>query len=225
MQPAEIRAKIEEISDELPKLPAVVTKLLRIIDNDDVSASQVVRLLEPDPSFTTRILRVANSSYYGFAQSIHDLKRAVPLIGLDMVRSLALSMGILKGFASGISSTGFCLDDLWLHSLMVGNGCNSLARKLGFRSEHIFITGFLHDIGKLVLDRFFEAEFRACRDEALKRGVTVHEMEREIVGTDHGEIGAILLEKMAVSRHHCGAGPLSPCADAPPRRRAKGIWL
>ena len=118
-----------------------------------------------------------------------------PLIGLDMIRSLALSLGVLKGFSSGVSQTGFSLDNLWMHSLAVGNGCNDLARKLGRKSEHLFITGFLHDIGKLVLDRFMPDEFKACLEASAAKGLPMCELEREAVGMDHGEIGAILLEK------------------------------
>ena len=195
MQANEIRARIEEVCDDLPKLPAVVTELLAIIDDENGTPEQVVKVLEPDPALTTRILRVANSAYYGFSQSIHELRRAVPLIGLDMVRSLALSLGVVGGLSAGGGQTDCYLDGLWLHSLTVGNGCNALARKLGFRSEHIFITAFLHDIGKLVLNRTFPDEFKACLDESGRRGMAVFELEREIMGMDHGEIGAILLEK------------------------------
>jgi HD-like signal output (HDOD) protein len=123
---------------------------------------------------------VANSAYYGFSQTISEIKRAVPLIGLDMIRSLALSLGVLDGFAAEKSQTGYDRDQLWLHSLAVGNGVNSLARRMHLKAEHLFITAFLHDIGKLVLDKFFPGDFKHCLTKAAEQGVPTHVVEKGI---------------------------------------------
>ena len=181
MDREEIQEKMEEISDDLPKLPDVVAKLLQIIDDPNVNPNQIVEVLESDPALTTRILRVANSAYYGFSQTIFEIKRAVPLIGLDMIRSLALSLGVLDGFAAEKSQTGFDRNQLWLHCLAVGNGVNALARQLNLKADHLFITAFLHDIGKLVLDKFFPREFKTCLEKAAERGAPTHELEQELI--------------------------------------------
>jgi putative nucleotidyltransferase with HDIG domain len=129
-----------------------------------------------------------------------------------MIRSLALSLGVLDGFSSEKSTTGFDRDQLWLHCLAVGAGANNLVRSLNVQAGHIFITAFLHDIGKLVLDKFFPEEFKSCMEAAETRGIPGYEAEKEIIGMDHGEVGALLLEKWQfpdviiepVRQHHAG---------------------
>ena len=195
MDLTELTSRIKEVSQEFPRLPAAITRLLGILEQDQAGPEQIVEAIQADPGLTTKILRVANSAYYGFPSAIADLNRAVPLIGLDMVRSLALSVAALEGLTASRANTSLDREALWLHCLGVGSLMTEMARGLGYRAQHLFILGFLHDIGKLVLDKFFADQFQPCLDLALAQDLPLWKAEQRLLGQDHGFFGAALLSK------------------------------
>jgi len=213
METDQLRRKIYSKVDELPTLPVVVPKLLSLTDNEKSSASDITEVISRDPALTSKILKVANSAYYGFPQEITDVKRAVALLGFNIVRSLALSIGVMRSMPSGKKSPYFSEEDLWLHSLAVATLMSELGDKFGKGDdyEHSFVIGLLHDIGKIVLDQFFSDLFHKTLEETHDLGKqAAHVAERKIIGFDHGEIGAMLLERWkfpgvisnAIAVHH-----------------------
>ncbi len=193
-----LRTKIYARIDELPTLPHVVPRLLALIESDRSNASEIASAISHDPALTSMILRVANSAYYGFSKEIASLEKAVPLLGFRMVQSLAVSLGLLRTFPSTPATKGFSMEALWIHSVAVGTMMRELGRKCGNRrnSEHRFTIGLLHDIGKLVFDQFFHDRFEQILQDAGNRpDPCVHELERERLGLDHGEAGALLLAR------------------------------
>lgn len=130
-----------------------------------------------------------------------------------MVKSLALSMGVFQTIPSSGEGNHFSQKGLWVHSLAVATVMTELDKGFGKRdgSEHIFVTGLLHDIGKIVLDHFFSDLFQKVLDELHDaEDEEFYEVERRVIGYDHGEIGGILLERWkfpevicnAVAMHH-----------------------
>jgi len=198
MEKNELRVKIYSKIDELPTLPAVVPKLLSLMESTTSDASDVTDAISRDPALTSKILKVANSAYYGFPQSIKDLERAVALLGFNMVRSLALSTGILRSLPAGKKSSYFSQKDLWLHSVAVATVIKELGKRFGQGGDHEyrFIVGLLHDIGMVVLDQFFNELFEQALVEAHEQEKTeLYLAERKVIGFDHGEVGAMLLSR------------------------------
>ena len=198
MEKTELQAKIYSKIDELPTIPAVLPKLLYLMESSGTNASDLADVISHDPAMTSKILKVANSAYYGFQQKISDLERAVPLLGFNMVKSLALSIGVISSLPSGGKNPYFSREGLWIHSLAVATLMQELGRRLskGDRSEYIFVIGLLHDIGKVVLDQFFNELFRQALEEVEKLGNSkLHIAERRVIGVDHGEVGAMLLTR------------------------------
>ena len=197
MEKEALRKKIFSKIDELPTLPEVLPRLLDLMESEKSDASDVAQAISHDPALTSKVLKVANSAYYGFSQEICSLDRAVPLLGLNMVRSLALSIGVMSSLPGGDrNAPHLSHENLWIHSLAVATAVQELAKRTGESNEHLFVMGLLHDMGEIVLDQFFNQEFGLAL-EAVKNGkdVSLYMAERNIIGMDHGEIGNMVLRR------------------------------
>jgi putative nucleotidyltransferase with HDIG domain len=213
MEKDELRAKIYSKIDEIPTLPVVIPKLLTLMESDKTDAADIADAISRDPALSSKILKVANSAYYGFSKGISSLEKAVPLLGFNMVQSLALSIGVLRSLPSGKKSTHFSQQDLWIHSLAVATVMKELGKKYGKGDdrEYLFIIGLLHDIGKIVLDQYFGELFHRAIEEFHDLGnIELHQAETREIGVDHGEVGAMLLTRWkfpdkisnAIAVHH-----------------------
>jgi len=190
--------KIYSKIDEIPTLPAVVPKLLSVIESDRANVSDIAGVISTDPALASKILKVANSAYYGFSQEVLSLKLAMPLLGHNMVKSLALSIGVIHSLPSGRRSPNFSDKGLWVHSLAVATVMQELGKRFikGGNAEHFFIIGLLHDIGKVVLNQYFSELFQEALEEVHNEGIAgLHIAESRLIGFDHGEIGAMLLTR------------------------------
>jgi len=204
--PDEIRVKIYAAIDELPTLPVVVPKLLGLMESDTSSAADIAGALSFDPPLSAKILKVANSAYYGFSRQITDLKTAVALLGFRMVRSLAISLGIIQTLPAGKKTSLFSPRGLWVHSVATGALVRELCARFGRRHEgdQLFTVGILHDVGKLVLNLFFHDPYeQALAEVRLRNRPELHDVEREMLGLDHGEVGALLLERWRLPEAVC----------------------
>ncbi|MGD9124669.1 MAG: HDOD domain-containing protein [Desulfarculaceae bacterium] len=198
MDKKELRKKIYAKIDELPTLPVVVARLLALIEDEKSEVSALTEVISRDPALTSKVLKVANSAYYGFSQEISSLDRAVALLGLNMVKSLALSIGVVQNLPQPKDTPLLSRQGLWLHSLAVATAITELSRRFGAgkEDEYLFVVGLLHDVGKIVLLHFFAEPYK----EALERVNTQDEAslylaERQAMGFDHGEVGAMLLSR------------------------------
>ena len=198
MEKDEVLKKIYSKIDEIPTLPAVIPKLLSVMESDRTNASDIAKTISNDPALSSKILKVANSAYYGFSQEIFNLKLAMPLLGHNMVKSLALSIGVIQSLPSGRRSPNFSDEGLWVHSLAVATLMQELGKRFrkGGKAEHLFIIGLLHDIGKIVLNQYFGELFQEALEEVHNEGIAgLHIAESRLIGFDHGKIGAMLLTR------------------------------
>jgi len=214
MEKEDVRRKIYAKVDEIPTLPAVIPRLLSLMEDERSDAARIAALISTDPALTSKILKVSNSAYYGFSREISSLGLAVSLLGIKMVKSLALSIGVIRCLPSEGGVGDFSAEGLWRHSAAVA----ALMQVMGERrrrgeggGESLFVLGLLHDIGKVVLDQYFGDLFRKALEKARQRGsASLYLAEREAIGLDHGEVGEILLRRWkfperisgAVGRHH-----------------------
>ncbi len=169
----------------LPTLPNVINKLNSLSDNEKSSVQEMARIVSSDQVLSARILRLANSPSYGFYR-VSTISNAMILLGVNVVKSLALSSSIFAIMEK--DSIG-----LWEHSLGVGAAANLIANKLGLpECEEIATAGLLHDIGKVIITiKCSEAE-KDILKLAHERQIYILEAEREIIDTDHAEIGGWL---------------------------------
>ncbi len=178
----------------LISLPEIYLRLQRTIEDPVHTREQVAEILAHDPALSARVLRIANSSYYGFSRSIATVDEAVGIIGELDLRNLAL-VASLVGSMAALGRSGVDIDRFWSHSLRTAILARLVARAAGgCNPETLFLAGMLHDLGVLVI-------YQQDPELALAIGRQIDEhhqlrdqAEREVLGFDHAEVGALLVE-------------------------------
>lgn len=187
----------------LPTLPTVVTQLIAMVGDPASSARQIAQLVSADQALTAKILKVANSSFYGFAREIATVQLAIVVLGIEMVKNIGLSVTVLKRFASGREHRLFDRQQFWEHAIGCGVAVRMLARKYGDRraADEAFVAGVLHDIGKLILVEYFYDDFSEALELAESQGIAIADAEAQVIGVTHAEIGGWLAEKWNLPKH------------------------
>ena len=194
---------------ELPPLPEVVTELLEYVRGENVDAQQVIRQIARDQALTARVLRVANSSFYGLQSRVATLQEAVIVLGLRTVATLVTAAGVLNTFAGGAAQRTE-QRAFWVHGFGAGLCARALARHSGSDPERAFTAALLHDLGRLALATKHAELFGRVTAYRLERDCHLLQAEREVLGFDHAQVGAALAQrwnfapeiKVAVEFHH-----------------------
>lgn len=195
----------------LPTLPAVVTQLIGLIDNPKTSARNVAQLISADQALTAKILKLANSAFYGFPREIATVDLAVVVLGFETVKSLGLSVSVLERFSGGGDNGHFDRQKFWEHSIACGVAAKLLAEKLRYRvSGEAFAAGILHDIGKLILSQYFPADFKQIIEMVEAKDLYIGKAEEEVLGVTHADVCAWLAQRWnlpnqledAIKYHH-----------------------
>lgn len=192
------RALVENVL-QLISLPEIYLRLQQTIDDPEHSREQIAEIIAYDPSLSARVLRIANSSYYSFAREIETVSSAVGIIGELDLRNLVLATTVV-GSMSALKYRGINIDEFWLHSLRCGITARLIAKKTGGpESEILFLAGMLHDIGILVIYQQDEVLADAVKRQIEEQHQLRDQAERELMGFDHAEVGALLIEAWGLS--------------------------
>jgi putative nucleotidyltransferase with HDIG domain len=198
MDPKEQEEAINKILGKikaLPTLSIVVAKVIQVVSNPLTSASDLSRIITVDQALTAKVLRLANSAFYGFPFRIKNITQAVSILGFDTIRNLALTVSVYKVF-TGEHDSDFSHQDFWKHCVGVAICASLLAKKIKYRSpEGAFTAGLLHDIGKNFFEQFMHKEYREVMKLAKDRNISVFEAEMEIMHIDHTIVGKLMAEK------------------------------
>ncbi len=206
----EIILSVTELIDQLPALPLVVQRILNLLGREDSSSRQIADAISLDPALAARVLRLVNSALFALADPVTTVQHAVRLLGFAEIRNLTMGLKIMEtsfGQAEGILDRS----KFWEHSLACGICAKHLA--IGFQeidSEEAFLGGLLHDIGKLVLDSYFQEAWAEAMDRSMDSQSLPLDMERKVVGLPHTTIGRMLarhwkipeLHQAAIEHHH-----------------------
>lgn len=200
---------IAKIGD-LPSLPTVAARINAEIENEALTAKILGTMLSEDPSLAARMLRLANSAFYGMPRQIASIERAVMILGFDTVKNLALSVSIFSFFKQG-GSPSIDVSGLWNHSLGTAVCARTLVARTNVKlAEQAFLLGIVHDIGKTILiSQCLSDMERVCR-MVREDKATQEEAELQVFGFSHQAIGAFLLKEwkfpetivLGVKRHH-----------------------
>lgn len=184
----ERRSELKKIimdTKTLPTLPGVINKLNALSNDDKSSVQEMARIVSADQVLSARILRLANSPSYGFYR-VSTISNAMILLGVNVVKSLALSSSIFEIMEK--NSVG-----LWEHSLGTATAAGIIARKLVLPEvEEITTAGLLHDIGKVIIGLKCAEQMPEIRRRIKLDQMYTSEAEREVLDTDHAEVGGWL---------------------------------
>ena len=208
--------EVDEILKQAPEavmLPTTATAILQKSSQPDSSAVEIAGLLKSDQALSARVLKVANSAFYGLPRQIASIDNAVVLLGQKTIRNLVLTATMSGMGARGVAGYGIPRGGLFNHAIVVAQSAQALSTQTNRAvPAEAYTAGLLHDIGKVVLGEHVENRVGAIIDIAESEGCSFAEAERRLLGINHAEVGAVLAEKWglpdflvgAIRSHHAG---------------------
>jgi len=194
---------------ELPVLPEVYQALTKALGEEEVDIQEIGSIVEQDIGIAAKILQLVNSSFFGYCRDFTDLRDATAYLGVNTIRDLVLTFAMFRQFEGSAVPAGFSIARVQSHSLLTSR----IARRLLSEkkvAEQAFLAAMLHDVGKLILMTCFAEPFETIIKSGAGSKRPFHEVEEEVIGVSHAEIGAYLLALWgmpypvveAVAHHH-----------------------
>jgi len=205
---------LEEVVEKTPDLPALPAATLAVMRESQAATStahSVARYLSQDQALTARVLRLANSAFYGMQRRIASPDEAVIILGMRAVRNLAMIASTYHWMDKPLRGYALEPHEFWEHSLSVAVASQVLAQNVSPGSSDLaFTCGLLHDLGKVALSAWLENRAVTLSSVAAKLDLTTDQAERRVLGFDHQEVGGRLAEKWnlpkvivdAITFHH-----------------------
>jgi HD-like signal output (HDOD) protein len=190
MTPKQLASEVENLFS----LPELYFKIKKVIDHPASTVNDVADVVVQDPNMSARILRIVNSSFFGFATEIESIPRAINIMGMSQLHDLALTISATKAF-KGINSSLINMKDFWLHSIYCAAIAKLIARKCNVvDSERLFVSGILHDIGHLVIYTKLPSQTAKLLETAKQQQIPLAQLEKSTFGFDYAEVGGELLK-------------------------------
>jgi putative nucleotidyltransferase with HDIG domain len=217
---------------ELPTLPATIMKIMELVENESSTSDDLARVISKDPPISSLILKLVNSAFYGHLRQISSINHAIVILGYTTVRTMALGVSI---FSSSSTRKGKAFDRnrFWVHSIGVATITRRIATytpaRDGLDMESVFLSGLLHDIGKIIFDTYFNKEYAEVAETAVNKRQWIGDVEMSTFGLTHTEAGYYLAQKWqfpptviaAINLHH----DPSKCATESERAMASMVNL
>ncbi len=194
-----LKKKILASIDELPPMPQVVEKAKKVMAQKTSGIKELTRVIETDQAIASRMIKLANSAFYGLSGKITTVMKANTMLGQQTLREVITTAGYSKLMDQTLDGYGYASGDLWRHSIAVGLGARIIAEIKKFDdTDAAYLAGLMHDSGKIVLDPFIlerKAQFSSfLEDESL----TFLKAERHLLGFDHAHIASAICNKWNV---------------------------
>jgi HD-like signal output (HDOD) protein len=195
---------INNITD-LPTLPTVAIQINQEIKNDNLTAKSLGEIVHNDPALTSRVLRLANSAYYGLVSRIDTLDRAITVLGINTLKNLALTISVFKVFHDN-KHQNIDMEALWHHCL----GCAVASKAIVAHTdpalaEQAFLSGIIHDIGKIAIAHAMPDKMAEIIDNLQNTDSTESEIENKVLGFTHQNVGSLLADKWKFPIQYCKA--------------------
>jgi len=176
-------------------MPSTATKLLKLLDDPDVSFSQLEEIIRYDPGLTANILKLTNSAYFGIPLKVSSVKQGMTMLGWKRLIQLVMTLCMSSLMKKPVPGYDLPQGELWRHSIAVSIAAENIVKTLKIPdAEDVFTAALLHDVGKLVLGSFVKKDLEFIEDMVAK-GLTFDVAEHIILGTDHAEVGSHILKQ------------------------------
>lgn len=187
---AELKKKVDNIMQGATT-PDVFRRVMAVAEDENASVNDLKAIIEHDPVIVTKVLSMANGAYFWFPRKINSVSQAILVLGFNMVKTLAVSTSIFSGLSS---SDLEAVNTLWSHSFIVGVASGLIAKEsMAVDSDSAFITGLLHDIGRVVLFQLYGEEYLKVSGDT-REGLL--QREEKVFGAAHPEVGGWLAKKI-----------------------------
>lgn len=200
---------------DLLSLPEIAVQVNAMVEDPRYSATDIGDLINQDPSLTTRLLRIANSPFFGLSTRVATVSRAVAVVGSKQLRDLVIATSAMRTFR-GIPNPLITLEDFWYHSLYCAIAARALAQRRRLpHHDSLFTAGLLHDIGQLIIFNRLPEQAREVLRLSMEdpHAMDMYQAEHEVLGFDHAQVGGLLLRhwrlpallEECVTHHHTPA--------------------
>jgi len=203
-------SRIEEIiniANHIPPFPKIAMQVMKMLEDPKVQPKDLADVIQYDSAITANLLRTCNASYFGLPRKVSSLDEALVLLGQDALKDILIASSSAR-FYKGGAGEGYQLEqgDLWKHSVAVAIMSKAISRHFqGVEPGTAFTAGLLHDIGKRFLSSFVASDFKKIMDRTYIDGLSFMAAEREILGMDHAELGALIMGKWDFSEEMIAA--------------------
>lgn len=189
-----LKAKIYARAESLPPLPDVARQLILMTADQNTGFARIVEKVKTDQSIAGKILKIVNSPFYGLRSEIYSIERAAVFIGLSAIKNIAISLSTSDYFRKNFTLYGKTGKELWNHSFLTAVLCEEMGKLSGenFNSEILYLTGLMHDFGKIVLVDFIVKQVNSTDDE------------KQQTGFDHTEVAEFILKRWNISKNIIG---------------------
>jgi HD-like signal output (HDOD) protein len=196
MKPSQKIAQIiRDKRTDLPTLPVMVENIMRTARDDDTSASDLAGFIDKDQVISNKVLKMANSAFYGLSKKVDSIARAITIIGFNEVMSLTIGMSVFSTLSQGQNNEALDMRKFWLHAIGCATAARKIAAEKGVRKpDQVFLSGLLHDIGKVVFAVYFKEEYRKVLKDAKESQTALNRKEKEHLGMDHASLGGLMME-------------------------------
>jgi len=209
----DILEKILAGINNLPTLPTIYSTLSEAIEDPNTNTEKLAKIISTDQVSSLKILKVANSPFYGFNGKIDTITQAILYLGFREVKNIVFAITVINFFSKDKELSRFRPVDYWAHSIGVGIATRmigSIARET--KIENYFLAGIFHDIGKLLFSEFAQKEYSKVLEIVARNNCLIRDAEVEVFGIEHSKVGQILSEKWklplsiqnAIYYHHEG---------------------
>lgn len=200
-------------------LPHITIQLTQLISDENSTMQDFEKIIKMDPTLVLQLLRGANSPYYGLRQKVNSISRAIVVIGINNLRNMIVTVGLKQIFKNQKNNNAFSRNRLWLHCSAVSICSQMIMERIfGLNGEDAFLCGILHDVGMIVEDQTAPDLFYKVCNTYDDNSQPLTDYEKEIIGTDHCEIGHLLAKEWqlpveiieGIRRHHKMMDHVSP---------------
>lgn len=192
----------------IPTIPTVLTRIEKLVQDPKSGMKEYADVISSDAPLTARVLKIANSSYYGLRERCMSTQQAAVTLGLRVLRNVVTQAAVIEQ-SRGLATLGFDLDALWKHSIMTAQTCNFIARRCRNPKlptpDELYVCGLLHDLGQIVLLDNLKQDYVAIARQAQAEGLPLHVAERNMLGFDHAEAGSLIAVRWGLPAQMAGA--------------------
>lgn len=179
----------------LPAISGAMQEVSRLLEDPSTNNDKLSKTIGKDQGLATKILSIANSPLYGLTRKVTTIDFAILIIGFQDIKNIVVALSMVESF-KGKTDKYFDQKKFWIHSIVTANAAKKIATDLGFRiGGEAFIAGLLHDLSIPVIHKYFHSTFVEIVEKVNNEGVSFLQAEKELLGYDHREIGALLIEK------------------------------
>lgn len=193
---ADFAKKLETVINFIPPIPVVIVELLKALNDENANMNDIARIIAKDPPMSMNVLKVANSAFYRLTNKVATVDHAVRMLGVKELGMICVSCGAYQALKPPTDSETFDINEFWKHSVATGVIAKKICAELSVGDKNtIYFGGLLHDIGKVVLDRFAHEVYKIVIQVTHEECLPMIEAEKRIIGESHDTIGGMIMER------------------------------